>query len=300
VTILDNELPTVDFSTNQDVIPEGGNLANVIVKLNGPSAQTIQVYYATTNGTATADLDYVDTNGRLTFVPGQTAASFRVLILQDSLGELNETILMRLTDPVNASLGTPVTSTLVILDDDPPSATFTQSDYEIIESGGSASIEVALTKPFDQIVIVDYDLSSGTALAGSDFFDLPGNLLFSPGQTNKSFSVNLINDSLPEDPETVLLSLTGFFNATAGPQINALLTIEDDDTLRLSEPALTAEGFFRMRITGQINQVLDIESSVNATNWIFRESLTNLTGITTYIDREITNQMPRFYRATAP
>ena len=54
-------------------------------------------------------------------------------------------------------------------------------------------------------------MSEGTATNSSDFtFDdsSNGQLIFEPGEITKSVSVNIINDTLPEMNETLLLNLT--------------------------------------------------------------------------------------------
>src|SRR5437016_1695926 len=59
--------------------------ANAFLRLSrwGDSSGTVSVHYATSDGTATAGLDYVATSGTLTFSPGQTEAVFNVPIIFD-------------------------------------------------------------------------------------------------------------------------------------------------------------------------------------------------------------------------
>jgi uncharacterized repeat protein (TIGR01451 family) len=75
------------------------------VTLSAPSAQTISVTYATTNGTALAGSDYVATTGALQFSPGTTNAHIAVTLLGDTVIEPDETFRVTLSNPVNSMLG---------------------------------------------------------------------------------------------------------------------------------------------------------------------------------------------------
>jgi serine protease AprX len=75
-----------------------------IVRLSAPSARTIQVRYATANGTARAPGDYRRLSGTLTFPPGKTSATLSVRVRGDRRRERNETFFVKLSGPVNATI----------------------------------------------------------------------------------------------------------------------------------------------------------------------------------------------------
>ena len=63
------------------------------------------VDYATADGTATtADGDYVAASGTLTFAPGVTTQTVTVTVNGDAKFEANETFVVNLTGPVNATI----------------------------------------------------------------------------------------------------------------------------------------------------------------------------------------------------
>lgn len=88
------------------------------VKLSVPSTKTVSVKFASANGTAVAGSDYTATTGTLSFAPGETTKTITVAVMGDQLFEPDETFLVVLSAPVNASIvdGTAVGS---ILNDDP-------------------------------------------------------------------------------------------------------------------------------------------------------------------------------------
>ena len=97
-------------------------LAIVLVFLAAASAgmaSGVSVAYATGGGTATAGSDYTPASGTLTFAVGQTTAQIVISLANDTALEGNETIDVSLSSPQGgATLGTPSTATLTILDDD--------------------------------------------------------------------------------------------------------------------------------------------------------------------------------------
>ena len=115
----DNITPTVAFAPAAYSITEGAGAATITTTLSGMSTLPVTITYATDDGTAIAGSDYLTATGVLTFAPGQTSRTFPVIILDDSLNELAETLTLRLTNPVNAVLSTPSTATLTLMDNDP-------------------------------------------------------------------------------------------------------------------------------------------------------------------------------------
>ena len=110
---------------------------------------------------------------------------------------------------------------------------FASAHYAVSETGGVATVTVELTwgDPFD-VYLVDYTTSNGTARAGFDFTATRGTLSFEWPETNKTFSISILNDRVWEGEETVLLTLDNPRDntfepgdATLGGTSNAVLTI---------------------------------------------------------------------------
>lgn len=57
-------------------------------------------------------------------------------------------------------------------------------------------------------VWLTYQTSGGSADSGDDFAAASGRLLFSPGQTSQPLTLLILDDSLPEGPETFFLNIT--------------------------------------------------------------------------------------------
>ncbi|GAY13895.1 cellulase family glycosylhydrolase [Mycobacterium sp. shizuoka-1] len=82
----------------------GTSLASFVVTLGAPATQTVSVQYATSNGTATAGLDYISVTGTVTFAPGETQKIITVPVKSDALAESTETFTVMLSNPSGATL----------------------------------------------------------------------------------------------------------------------------------------------------------------------------------------------------
>ena len=90
------------------------------VALSGESALPARVRWASSAGTAQADLDYVEMSGELVFGPGTTSVGVEVLLIEDLLHEESETFRLVLSGATNAMLdgASEVAATGTIEDDD--------------------------------------------------------------------------------------------------------------------------------------------------------------------------------------
>ena len=198
------------------------------VTLDGPSALQVSVGYATADGTATAGEDYEAASGMLTFAPGETAKTIRVVVLDDGLDETDEeTFAVTLSEPSGAILGTD-TATGVIRDDDEPPAV-SVSDAAGDETVGELAFAVTLDAAAAVEVALGYATADGTALAGSDYEAASGTLTFAPGETAKTIRVVVLDDGLDEaDEETFAVTLSEPSGAILGTD-TATGVIRDDD-----------------------------------------------------------------------
>ena len=114
-------VPTVFLSNTEVLEGAAGTTTNAVfsASLSGPSAQTISLAYATSDGTATAATDYVAVvNGTLVFMPGEVSKTISVAVNGDDIPEQDETFWLNITSATNAPLATN-RAMCVIRNDDP-------------------------------------------------------------------------------------------------------------------------------------------------------------------------------------
>jgi uncharacterized repeat protein (TIGR01451 family) len=128
IGIFLNSCPVTPFaSTLQFTAPsfsasEGAFLANITVTRTGDASSVASVRYATVDGSASGRSDYTAAAGTLNFAPGETSKSFPVLLTDDALVEGAESLLLVLSSPLGAPLGTPNSAVLNLIDNDGPGA----------------------------------------------------------------------------------------------------------------------------------------------------------------------------------
>lgn len=102
-TIVENEGTPQLFIPDISVLESAG-VAVFTMTLSTPSAVPVIVNYETEDGSAEAGADYVQTDGNLTFTPGEVKKEIRVEILQDSQDWRAETFSLILGPVLNAKL----------------------------------------------------------------------------------------------------------------------------------------------------------------------------------------------------
>jgi len=163
--------------------------AEVAVSLSAPTRRTVNVDYATSDGTAGQPGDYTATSGRLTFAPGDEVKKIKVPVRADVLDEGDEQLDVTLSEPgggtpVNATMPADKTGTLTLVDDDPEPAVSIR-DEVFVEEGDTADVTalvpVRLSAPSGRRVTVAYATEAASATAGDDYETTTGTLTFDPG-----------------------------------------------------------------------------------------------------------------------
>ena len=154
----------VDFNSTSSSGAESVSSKAITVDLSAASGQDVTVNYAVT-GTATGSgTDYTLANGTLTISAGATSDTITIAsIVDDSITEGNETVIVTLSSPSNATLGSDDAHTYTITDNDSaPVVDFNTTSSSGAESVSSKAITVDLSASSTQNVTVDYALT-GTA-----------------------------------------------------------------------------------------------------------------------------------------
>jgi hypothetical protein len=236
VSVLLNEdgVPLPPSLRIKDVAVTEGNTGTIAatftVTLSAASTQTVTVAYATGNGTATTGSDYQAASGNLSFAPGETSKTISVLVNGDRLAEPNETFVVNLNSPTNATIadGQGVGT---ILDDEPR---ISISDVTKKEGKKNQTTQftftVTLSAAYDQPVTVSFKTTDGTATTSdNDYVAQSGTLTFAPGETTKTITIEVKGDSKKEAAEAFYLDLFGLSTNALFIKSRGLGTILNDD-----------------------------------------------------------------------
>src|SRR5262249_19478706 len=165
----------------------------------------------------------------VSFPPGVTTRTITVQVLGDLLNELDETFLVSLSNPGNATFADAQGVGTISNDDPPPSLTIDNVSVTEGDSGTTNAVfTVSLSAVSGRTVTVDYATADGTATAGLDYVSAFGSLTFVPGTATQTIMVTVNGDVENEAHETYFVNLSGAVNATIGDG-SGLGTILDDD-----------------------------------------------------------------------
>jgi hypothetical protein len=235
VKIADNDLGGVfkfgaaAYTGNEPLTGTLPAKVTVTVVRTGGVASGVTVNYAATNGTAVSGQDFNPLSGTLTFGAGVTSQKLVVELVPDDLFEGYETFNLALDTPTGgASLGPQANATVTIVDSEPV-VQFTAAAFKVAEGTAKAVISLKRTGTLPGPISVHVGVMGGTATPGDDFVP-PAELLTMPsGAASKTFTIDIVNDTILEPDETVVLALSDPAGATLGPQSSTTLTIVDNE-----------------------------------------------------------------------
>lgn len=229
------------FTTGSFKVEESRKTITVSVLRYGGTKGKATVDYETKADTAIAGTDFDTTSGTVSFNDGESTKNFTVTVTDDTEKEQTETIFLHLKNPTGgAILGSPATATLSVIDDDDSGSVgtvtntkgimvFSASEYQVAENTSQLTITVNRITGTQGAVAVNYATSDGTATS-DNYTGASGTLNFADGETSKTFTVSIQNNSSITGNKTVKLTLS---NATGGATFSgsptSVITIIDDE-----------------------------------------------------------------------
>ena len=185
----------------------GTRTVNVTVSLSTSASEPVTVSFNTANGSAAAGSDYTAASGTVTFDPGETSETITVVVNGDRVGELNETVLVNLSQPQSAVIADG--QGVVTIADDEPRVTI--NDVSKNEGNGGTTpfaFTISMSPAPDTTITVNYATANGSATSIDDYIAASGSLVFAAGQTSKTVNVSVKGDKKRESYETFYLHLS--------------------------------------------------------------------------------------------
>lgn len=222
----------------------GGLVAEFLFRLDAPAATVASVGYATASVTASSGFDFEPVSGTISFAPGETLRTVRVVLNDDATVEPAETFRLNLSAPVGLALAQSHVLAGIIDNDRSERAPLARvGDAVVNEADGFARFTITLDRAATTPIAVAYRTVDGTAVSGADYTALSGSVTFAPGETSRTIAVAILDDTGDEGAEAFDLALTGIGGATgaglADPRGSA--TIGASDTATAATPTLAVD-----------------------------------------------------------
>lgn len=215
--------------TNAEGSVVGLDLASSTATLGADFSGTMLVSFDDGNS-------FAGVSGGSVVVPkGKSSFLIKVVTLNDTVSEADERFSLGARTANDASY---IRGDVIIRDVAPvviPQATLSAAADNVSEGAGSISFTVKLSSAAAKTVTIGYGANSKTATLGTDFTVVNQSsgqpvLVFAPGETQKTFQVNIAEDAIYEGPESFDVLLTSVSDgAKLGAVTAVTTTISDND-----------------------------------------------------------------------
>ena len=182
-------------ATNFSANASDGVAYLTVARTNGTSGN-ISASYALVPGTALPGLNYVaTTNSVVSFNDGDTIKTIPVALINNTLAQTAVSLTVNLFNPSpGAGLVAPTNTTLTIYNTN-ALFSFTLGTNSQPENASPATVIVQRLNNINTVSSVHFATADGTAVAGINYSNTSGTLNFGLGETFKSISIPLINQT---------------------------------------------------------------------------------------------------------
>ena len=256
---LPGNVSVLSFRLRDTTVSESGTVATIDVVRTNSLVGAVSVDYGTADGTAVAGINYILSQGTLTFAQNEALKTFSVTILDNDQFDPNRTVGLFLGDPqqipdpnqpdptLRAAVGQPNRATLTIFDNDPPTPpaeflSFSQPNYSAPENAGQAIVTVRRTGSTIGSVSIPFATASGSASAGRDFTTTSGTLTFLGGEETKDIAIPIADDAIQNGNRSFTVRLgAGVGAAVTDPSVTTVVIVDNETP---PPPPPPVEGIF--------------------------------------------------------
>ena len=228
------------------------------VTLSETSENDVTVNFETLDGTAHSGRDYVYESGTLTIEMGTSEETITVPVLNDDVVEQEETFIVTLSDPTNATIRDHRGVGTIISDDMAQrTVSFDSGQYSVTE-GSAVTVTVNLTPPLDDGSTLEIPLTLGldSDAESSDYLEIPARVTFEDSEASQTFVVHATEDEEDDDGERVILEFGTLPSdlASANPEV-ATITIHEH------RPADEQDNWTRRAVRGWLRRFGDTSAA---------------------------------------
>ncbi|XP_072028280.1 extracellular matrix organizing protein FRAS1-like [Amphiura filiformis] len=227
----------IAFGDSTYTVNEGVGVVTVKVVRRGNlnTISSVDVVSSDVNAKAGATKDYDTVLHTVVFGAGETTAAFDITVNDDDVVEHLETFHLELQNINNSLIGEPRIAEVFIEDND-VSYSLDATEYHVSEPDGKVILTVTKAGNLDQETSIDIftrDISTSSSEPNQDYVplleELSHNVIFAPGETSRTVTIDIVDDALYELPEKFAVILTSDIAAQLSAPSSAVVTINSDD-----------------------------------------------------------------------
>lgn len=222
-------LPVVQVVSNGSAAEPNVN-SSFTISRTGDTTSPLTVNYKMA-GTASNGVDYVSLPGTVTIAAGEASTNITLSVINDAIGESQETAILALLGSTNYDLYTSISATVTIDDDnDLPTVNLraTKTNAYEMNPANEGRFTITLSNPSSTDITLNL-VRAGTAVSGTDFTPISSTVTVFAGQTNAIVRINPINNTNIDGNRTVILTLTNGTGYALGTNVTGTVTIRNDD-----------------------------------------------------------------------
>ncbi len=238
LTIIDDEIAPsfIGFATNNFLVSEVDGFAVITVTRTNSRRGQVTIAYHTEDGTALAGQDYTGVSGILTLDENESTKAFTVPLINDDLGEPDETVNLVLSNPQpagNAFLS--LSNAVMTIASEDTTLSFSADAYAVNENATNLTVTVVRKGIASNDVSVTYStVPGGTAIGGLDYVPATGVLNWASNDlAPKTFELTIIDNTQLNPDKTIFLALTNAVGINAHLEFpsNTVVTVLDNETV---------------------------------------------------------------------
>ena len=236
-TITASPPPAVTIAprSGATTVTEGTAVAFTLTR-TGATANALTVnVQVTQTGTVIKTADSYQAPTTVAFTAGARTATLTVETQADEVDAITEvkgTITAEVTAGTGYTLGTTVSATVTVTDDDDPqvAVSFVPGSYTATEGGPAATVTVMLDIDPKRTVTIPLVATPQDGATTADYSLLPS-VTFNTGETMQEITVTATDDAIDDDGESMQLGFGSSLpdRVTAGSPATVTVTLADDD-----------------------------------------------------------------------
>ena len=208
VSVTDDEVTvTVQFGATTYEVVEGETVTVAVTLSADPERTVVIPITHTPRSGAESPADY-SVPQSVTFDAGEMSKTITFTAAQDDVDDDGESVLLAFGAPLpgGVSLGTTVTTTVSITDDDDPqvAVSFDRASYRVLE-GDTVTVGVTLSGDPKRTVEIPLTATDYGGASSEDYSGVPSSVTINAGETSKTFEFMAMADDASDTGESVMI-----------------------------------------------------------------------------------------------